>query len=36
MMLFINNLKIKFYMNVNFQPFFVVVKMTEKRKSQSE
>ncbi len=41
-MLFINkmfyccNLKIKFDMNVNFQQFFVVVKMTERRKKQSE
>ncbi len=29
-------MKIKFNMNVNFQQFFVVVKMTERRKNQSE
>ncbi len=43
MMLFINkmfllfNFKIQFYMkNVHFQLFFVVVKMTGRRKNQSE
>ncbi len=43
MMLFINKmfLLLKFedtilHENVNFQPFFVVVKMTERRKNQSE